>query len=481
MCGICGFAKRKRWNGSVCITDSLSRLRHRGYDSWGTVFMNRDCGNQLTPYRSCGPVTSFQDQLLPDVAASPDVATFQLGHTRYTTQGNHASLDEAQPLISRCGNIALVHNGQIATPPEWSKQSDSLYLLHIIEQEFAGLTVQDVSQRKAHRLIKSALDRVHDRVNGSYACVLLVKGVGMIAFRDRHGIRPLCLTIAPDYFAFASESCAFGGTGEYVCDIPPGQCCWLSTDDDLSIEWDDTGLPRPMGCLFEFIYLAHNDSVIDGLSVADTRIKLGKLLAQPILKSRHQIDAIVPIPHTPLLAGRKIAKLLHIDYLELLRVRSASDSGPNRTFILPGQSARVDAVKRKFELDESLIEKCCGKSILLVDDSIVRGTTLKHIVQLIRERVKPSKIYVASLAPPIIGPNRFGIDIPSTDELIADHKLTHDQNSALVAKKLGVDGPVIYQTLETIEHHFGFRFETSVFRPPSTQTRTIGEILGDQF
>jgi|JI10StandDraft_1071094.scaffolds.fasta_scaffold13256_3 amidophosphoribosyltransferase len=479
MCGICGFVKYDDSNvnaNGLSITDLLSRLRHRGYDSWGTICMNRDSSNQLIPHRSNGPV---------DTVGVNDIATFQLGHTRYTTQGDHTSLDEAQPLISKCGNIALVHNGQVETPVDWSKQSDSLYLLSIIEQEFASLIgFREESHRKTKKLIKQALNRVHSRVSGSYACIILVKHVGMISFRDRHGIRPLSVCFGSKHIAIASESCAFQGIREArFLDVPPGQFIWLSVDGTANVAWTFDSLPNPrLGCLFEFIYLAHNDSVIDGLSVREVRTKLGSLLAPLIQSYPNQIDVIVPIPHTPLLAGQEISRILQIDYVELLQVRSNTSIGPNRTFILPTQSSRVDAVKQKFDIDRSLVDKCAGKSILLIDDSIVRGTTLCHVVSLIREHVKPAKIYVASLAPPIIGPNKFGIDIPSTNELIADYKVAHDQNSELVAEKLGLDGPVIYQTLATIEDHFGPRFETSVFRPPSAvQTRTIGDILGDQF
>lgn len=214
MCGICGFVKYDDTNG-LSVIDLLSKLRHRGYDSWGTICMNRDSSNQLIPHRSNGPVVASFD-------TSVNSNTFQLGHTRYTTQGDHTSLDEAQPLISKCGNIALVHNGQVETPVDWSKQSDSLYLLSVIEQEFASLLGLVTLLSNTKKLIKQALNRVHSRISGSYACIIIVKHVGMIAFRDRRGIRPLSVCCGSKHIAIASESCAFQQEARFL-DVPPGQ------------------------------------------------------------------------------------------------------------------------------------------------------------------------------------------------------------------------------------------------------------------
>jgi amidophosphoribosyltransferase len=470
MCGICGVANLKR-QPSVTVTNLRSKLRHRGYDSWGTVLYDPKDATGFTIHRSSGPVVK-----------ELTMANFQLGHTRYTTQGDHTSLDEAQPLISKSGRIALVHNGQIETP-KGTKGSDSVYLLSVLEEEFASVTNYN-TDRETHHLISQALHCVHNRVKGSYACIMIVQYIGMIAFRDPLGIRPLSVNMQNDVVEFASESCAFDRNDRNVRDIPSGQFCWITLGGVLRFRWTHLR-PSPKLCLFEFIYLAHNESVIEGIKVRDARKKLGQLLVPKIQESGFNIDVIIPIPDTPVLAAHQIALETGIKCVEVLRVPTKTTNNETRTFILPTQDARANAVKKKFEINSALIDECRGKSVLLLDDSIVRGTTLKHVVSLIRERIQPSKIYLASLAPPIINTNRYGIDIPTTDELVADRGLTHRQNAELVAQKLGADGPVIYQTLQVIEDGFKRKFEDSVFvaavAPVAPPKRTIREILGDQF
>ena len=213
--------------------------------------------------------------------------------------------------------------------------------------------------------------------------------------------------------------------------------------------------------------MAHDDSIIDGIPVRAAREKMGTMMA-PLVKELN-IDVVVPVPHTPVLSGKLLAKTLKTDFVELLQVRSRQARRESRTFILPTQTAREQAVRQKFAVRSQEIQKCHGKNVLILDDSIVRGTTLKHVVGLIRAAVKPAKLYVASLSPPIVSPNYYGIDIPNRDCLIAANTKSIGKT---VAEKLNVDGEVIYQSLERLEE--GLKelcqgdtvngFENSVFR-----------------
>lgn len=446
MCGICGVVSFPKCE--IHSVDVLKKLRHRGYDSWGVAtFRNVK--------RSTDALETTQ------TFNSPDQIHFEIGHTRYTTQGTSSSLDEAQPMSKN--NITLVHNGQVWSPNP--RESDTLHLLDVLQHE--------ISELKETTMIFQAIQRVHQRLSGSYACIALIPNIGMIAFRDPRGIRPLVLGMSDDCIVFASESYALpSGCSNIALDILPGQCCLVNLQGNVEFSFPTTGLPPPQLCLFEFIYLAHDDSVIDGISVREARKLLGSKLIPRIPLA--DIDVIVPVPHTPVLAGKQISAESGVEYVELLNI--ATKKAENRTFILPTTEAREHAVRQKFEINHDMIERCRGRRMLLLDDSIVRGTTLRHVIRLIREVVQPSKLLVASLAPPIISPNKYGIDIPDTKDLIAKSS-SLKRIGEQVGQSLGLDGPVIYQSLETITQAFGRQFEDSVFRP----VRTIGEILGDQF
>lgn len=458
MCGICGlvcFSNEK----SPHIESMISRLRHRGYDSYGIC----SAASTNEPFNI---QKSTQPPITDDLNHS-DTVKFQIGHTRYTTRGSHESLEQAQPLLSASTKVALVHNGQIKCDPE-IYGSDSMRLLDLLEQKF----------QEQHITVDQAMQKLFTELSGSsgsYACIALIKTVGMIAFRDTRGIRPLVMGFSSKTgnIGFGSESCAIDESFDTILDILPGQYVWINNEGGLTFGKSNSKLQL---CLFEYIYLAHDDSVIDGMSVRDVRKTLGRALLPQInaFCKTYPIDMLVPIPHTPVLAGKEItAAMPDIEFMELLSVTSRTTRRESRTFILPTSDARETAVRQKFAIKPELISKCRGKNILLLDDSIVRGTTLKHVVQLLRDEVKPSKIYVASLAPPIVAPNCYGIDIPNVKELIA-YPEPHE-----VSFKLGLDGPVIYQKLENIENVLGRNFEDSVFRPLSRQ-KTIYEILGEQ-
>lgn len=424
----------------------LTRLRHRGYDSWGVAqySVNEDkTTTSIRTQRYSGSVPSVPHHPHQGTSTpSSTKLTFSVGHTRYTTRGSHECHSQAQPLMNHSGSIALVHNGQVECDVG-KYGTDTKFLLDRLE----SCIVEE-------ECLNDAFYRLFVTTQGAYACIALIAGIGLVAFRDPQGTRPLCVGCTDDGdVMFASESCAFQNLGvtEFF-DVAPGEVLVLWEDGELEMFTpleDDKNLlqpAKPKPCLFEFIYLAHDDSVVDGISVREAREEMGRLIA-PLVKHL-EVDAVVPVPHTPVLAGKVLAKELGTQYVDLLQVHSRQARRESRTFILPTQTAREQAVRQKFAVRSQAIAACRGKKVLVLDDSIVRGTTLRHVVGLIRTAVRPEKIYVASLSPPIVAPNRFGIDIPDTTKLIAAGT---DTIGATVAEKLAVDGEVVYQSLETLE------------------------------
>lgn len=448
MCGICGIVK---FNVSTAKNDTckmLNSLRHRGYDSWGISEFNSKIDTTYFT-RSSDPL--IFDDYISDAEKAKGNICFSMGHTRYTTQGSSSDLNQAQPLRSANGNIALIHNGQVKTSSLLKQgQSDSHFILELLENEFGSLSKAKMDRMKPHQ-IEKRFNRIFLKLNGSYACIAQIKGLGMFAFRDNTGIRPLVFRRSGEMIEFASESCAFISEG-VTNDVAPGEVIW--------IKWHNAEFYRlhpfitecvyPAPCLFEFIYLANDSSIIDGILVRDARKKMGELMIQQVIASGLQIDTIVPIPHTPLLAGRELADGLGVGYTELLEVHNTLKRSESRTFILPTQADRELAVINKFGIASDKISECRDKNILVLDDSIVRGTTLKQVVKLLRQHVQPKNIYVASLAPPIISPNVFGIDIPTCTELVAFSDIETDIPK-VVQNFFIIDAPVIYQKLSILK------------------------------
>jgi len=468
MCGICGLVCTSKTHtthttqAQVCAM--LRNLRHRGYDSWGLAQYAVDDVGSCTTIRTQRYSGSVPTIPIEEIMFSEDEAqqnspqsnrlSLAIGHTRYTTRGSHECYSQAQPLMNDEGTIALVHNGQVKCDEE-KYGTDTMYLLEILEECVLS-----------ENTLTEAFQRLFLTVDGGYSCIALVSGIGILAFRDPWGRRPLCVGSTPEGdILFASESCAFKCDDKFF-DIEPAEVVWISEEGDVQIL-------RPLyyrpasPCLFEFIYLAHDDSIIDGIPVRAARKKMGTMMA-PLVRELN-IDVVVPVPHTPVVAGKLLAKILNTGFVELLQVRSRQARRESRTFILPTQTAREQAVRQKFAVRSQEIQKCRGKTLLILDDSIVRGTTLKHVVGLIRAAVNPAKLYVASLSPPVISPNEYGIDIPNRDRLIAANTATIGKT---VAEKLNVDGEVVYQSLERLEE--GLKelcqkktvegFEDSVFR-----------------
>ncbi len=373
-----------------------------------------------------------------------------IGHVRYPTAGC-ASTAEAQPLyVNSPYGITLGHNGNLTNAEELKQElfrddlrhintdSDSEVLLNVFAHELQRLGKMRVTADD----IFFAVRRVHQRCRGAYAVVAMITGVGLVAFRDPHGIRPLVFgkrssEFGMEYLA-ASESVAIDVLGfELARDVRPGEAIFVSVEGTLHTR-QCADHPEYSPCIFEHVYFARPDSIMDGISVHKVRMRMGEMLAHKIqrLWPDHDIDVVIPIPETSRTAALQLAHELGIKYREgFIKNRYIP-----RTFIMPGQSMRKKSVKQKLNAIELEFR---DKNVLLVDDSIVRGTTCRQIIQMARD-VGAKKVYFASAAPPVRYPNVYGIDMPTGDELIA-----HGRSELEVAELIGADR-LIYQDLEDL-------------------------------
>ncbi len=438
MCGIVGIVGRSFVNQA--IYDALTVLQHRGQDAAGIVtsdgdrlFLRKDNGMVRDVFRS-----SHMRRL---------VGNMGIGHVRYPTAGT-ASSAEAQPFyVNSPYGITLAHNGNLTNTIALAEDiyradlrhintsSDSEVLLNVFAHELQQLR-KLVPQPED---IFEAVSRVHTRVEGAYAVIAMITGYGILAFRDPHGIRPVCYgrrdtDQGPEYMV-ASESVALSGLGFHlVRDLAPGEAIYISTEGEVYTRQCASN-PVLTPCIFEHVYLARPDSIIDGISVYKARLRMGEKLAEKIGREwpDHDIDVVIPIPDTSRTAALQMANVLDVKYREgFIKNRYIG-----RTFIMPGQQQRKKSVRQKLNAIEL---EFSGKNVLLVDDSIVRGTTCNEIIQMARE-AGASKVYFASAAPPVIYPNVYGIDMPAATELIA-HGRTTEEISALI----GADG-LIFQDL----------------------------------
>src|SRR5690349_2492278 len=444
MCGIVGVVARSPVN--QLLYDGMTVLQHRGQDAAGIVTAE---GHSFHMHKGRG--------LVRDVFRTRDmrnlVGHMGIAHCRYPTAGSAASEAEAQPFyVNSPYGIVLAHNGNLINAEELRRAlfladrrhvntgSDSEILLNVLAHE-----VQDASpgrERLSPDIIFTAVAGVHRRVKGAYAVVAMIAGHGLLAFRDPHGIRPLIIGRADTErgveFLVASESVTLDTLGFKVMrDVAPGEAILV----------DETGNfhnrqcaqdPQLNPCIFEFVYLARPDSVIDGISVYEARRNMGRSLADKILALglRDEIDVVIPIPDSSRSSALEVAAKLKRQYTEgFIKNRYIG-----RTFIMPGQEMRRKSVRQK--LNAMAIE-FKGKNVLLVDDSIVRGTTSREIVQMARES-GAKKVFFASAAPPVRFPNVYGIDMPTRGELIATGRTTDE-----IAKLIGADA-VVYQDLDAL-------------------------------
>ncbi|MPQ56773.1 MULTISPECIES: amidophosphoribosyltransferase [Duganella] len=443
MCGIVGVVSHQPVN--QLLYDALLLLQHRGQDAAGIATNH---SSMFAMHKANG--------LVRDVFRTRNMRTLQgnsgIGHCRYPTAGS-SSEEEAQPFyVNAPFGITLAHNGNLTNWEQLKEEmfkndrrhintdSDSEVLLNVLAHEIQKATV-DISIDA--ETIFQAVTVLMRRVRGGYAAVAQIAGVGLLAFRDPYGIRPLCLGINEteqgNEYLIASESVALEGMGfRFVRDIAPGETVFIDNDKQLHTR-QCADNPSLNPCVFEFVYLARPDSVIDGASVYSTRLKMGEYLAKKIVREglADDIDVVMPIPDSSRPAAIQLALALGKEYREgFIKNRYIG-----RTFIMPGQAARKKSVRQKLN---AIPDEFKDKVVLLVDDSIVRGTTSREIVQMARDS-GAKKVIFASAAPPVIYPNVYGIDMPTRDELIA-----HGRTVEEVCREITADA-LVYQDIDALK------------------------------
>jgi amidophosphoribosyltransferase len=441
MCGIVGLVAKSNVNQG--LYDALTVLQHRGQDAAGMVtcdegrfYLRKDNGLVKDVFRS-----RHMQRL---------VGNMGIGHVRYPTAGSSSS-SEAQPFyVNSPYGIVLAHNGNLTNAHELVEEvyredlrhvntnSDSEVLLNVFAHE---LQEQKQLIPKAQDVFET-VKRVHKRIKGGYAVIAMLAGYGVVGFRDPNGIRPAVFgkretAKGPEYM-IASESVALDALGyELVRDIEPGEAVFIDVDGNLHTQQCSDN-PKLTPCIFEHVYFARPDSIIDKISVYKARLKMGAKLADKILKERpnHDIDVVIPIPDTSRSSALELANRLGVKYREGFE----KNRFIGRTFIMPGQQLRKKSVRQKLNALELEFR---GKNVLLVDDSIVRGTTCEQIVQMARD-AGANKVYFASAAPPVRYPNVYGIDMPAKEEFIA-----HGRTVEEIQEAIKVDW-LVYQDLEDL-------------------------------
>ena len=444
MCGILGIIARSPVN--QLLYDGLLLLQHRGQDAAGIVTSER---NSFHMHKAPGMVRDvFRTRNMRSLPGNMGIA-----HCRYPTAGSAFSSAEAQPFyVNSPFGIVLGHNGNLTNSEQLKEEmfrtdrrhintgSDSEVLVNVLAYE---LEKASVKLRLEPQTIFAAVANVHRRVRGAYAVVAMIAGYGVLAFRDPYGIRPAVIgyneTEAGTEYMVASESVAVDALGFRVLrDIGPGEAIFI--DEEGSFHSQQCAARASLNpCIFEYVYLARPDSLIDGASVYETRLNMGEKLAEKIRRQyRHlDVDVVIPIPDSSRPSALQLAAGLGVPYREGFVKNRYS----GRTFIMPGQAVRRRSVRQKLN---PMSMEFAGKNVLLVDDSIVRGTTSREIVQMARES-GARKVFFASAAPPVRFPNVYGIDMPTRAELIAAHR-SEDE----VAGEIGADA-LIYQDLEALK------------------------------
>jgi amidophosphoribosyltransferase len=443
MCGIVGVVSHGPVN--QLIYDALLLLQHRGQDAAGIATSH---GNTFSMHKANGLVRDvFRTRNMRSLPGNSGI-----GQCRYPTAGS-SSEEEAQPFyVNAPFGITLAHNGNLTNADQLkiemfkkdrrhiNTDSDSEVLLNVLAHEIQQGTS---SFSLDPSILFKAVSALHRRVRGSYAVVAQIAGYGLLAFRDPYGIRPLCIGFSdtengPEYMV-ASESVALEGLGfHFLRDVMPGEAIFIDNEGKLYNEQcADNPVLNP--CAFEFVYLARPDSVIDGASVYATRLKMGEYLAEKIRRefSAGDIDVVMPIPDSSRPSAMELAMTLNLDYREgFIKNRYIG-----RTFLMPGQAIRRKSVRQKLN---AISAEFKGKSVLLVDDSIVRGTTSREIVQMARDS-GAKRVIFASAAPPVKFPNVYGIDMPTRSELIA-----HGRTDEEVCREITADA-LVYQDIDALK------------------------------
>ena len=449
MCGIVGAISPEPVN--QLLYDALLLLQHRGQDAAGIVTM---AGTKCYMHKARGMVRDvFRTRNMRGLPGRVG-----LGQVRYPTAGNAYSEEEAQPFyVNAPYGIVLVHNGNLTNAAALkdelfdvdrrhiNTESDTEVLINVLAHELEHVA-RDLPLSPDH--VFAAVAAVHRRVRGSYAVVALIAGHGLLAFRDPYGIRPLCYGRAAgsgdaDAFMVASESVALDGTGHRLArDVAPGEAIFVDLHGRLHAR-QCAAEPRLNPCIFEYVYLARPDSVLDGVSVYHARLNLGETLAQRVISTLppNEIDVVIPIPESSRPSAMQLAHRLGKPYREGF----VKNRYVGRTFIMPGQHVRKKSVRQKLN---AIGMEFRGRNVLLVDDSIVRGTTSREIVQMARE-AGAAKVYLASAAPPVRYPNVYGIDMPTEKELIAYGRSVDE-----IRGFVGADA-LIYQDVDAMKRVVG--------------------------
>ena len=457
MCGIVGMVGHDPVNQE--IYDALLLLQHRGQDSTGIA--TAEPSGVFHMHKVKGQVREgFRTR---DMRAL--LGTIGLGHVRYATKGTASSEEEAQPFyVNAPYGLVLVHNGNLTNTRELTDElfhmdrrhlntsSDTELLVNVLATELqATLTGEDGLPAGGVRKgeldpaqVFQAVSRVHERVEGSYAAISLIAGHGLLAFRDPFGIRPLILGVRADEhgrdeWVVASESLVLDNAGfDVVRDIAPGEAVFIQLDGTLwAQQCAETTQLAP--CSFEYVYLARPDTVMNGIAVYEARLRMGERLADTIAKytPREAIDVVMPIPDSSRPAAMEVARKLGIEYREGFY----KNRYIGRTFIMPGQAIRKKSVRQKLN---AMPSEFAGKNVLLIDDSIVRGTTSREIIQMARDAGARSVTF-ASAAPPVRFPHVYGINMPSRQELVAYNRTIPE-----IAKELGCDY-LVYQEVDDLK------------------------------
>lgn len=445
MCGIVGIVSSSPVNQQVY--DALALLQHRGQDSTGIATAE---GRVLHMAKAKGQVReAYRTRDMRSL-----LGTMGLGHVRYATRGSASSEEQAQPFyVNAPYGIILVHNGNLTNTRELTRElfdidrrhlntnSDTELLVNVLAHELqAQVTGDDLDPDQ----VFAAISRLHERVEGSYAAIALIAGHGMLAFRDPFGIRPLVLGrrttgLTGNEWVVASESLVLEAAGyDIVRDLAPGEAVFIASNGEM-VSRQCAAHPRLIPCSFEYVYLARPDSIMNGISVYEARLRLGNRLATSIERyaPTGDIDVVMPIPDSSRPAAMQVAQKLGIEYREGFY----KNRYVGRTFIMPGQSERKKSVKQKLN---AMSSEFAGKNILIVDDSIVRGTTSREIVEMARA-AGANQVTFTSAAPPVRYPHVYGINMPTSHELVA-----HGRKIPEIAYEMGADH-LIYQEVEDMQ------------------------------
>jgi amidophosphoribosyltransferase len=449
MCGIVGMVGTAPVNQD--IYDALLLLQHRGQDATGIA--TAESNGVMHNAKAQGMVReAFRTR---DMRAL--LGNVGLGHVRYATKGTASSEEEMQPFyVNAPYGIILIHNGNLTNTRELTadmaqrdrrhlnSSSDTELLLNVLAGELQATTsTVDLDPER----VFEAVARTQERIEGAYAVIAVIAGYGLLAFRDPFGIRPLILGRRPstvpgaegrDEWVVASESLVLeNGDYEVVREVEPGEAVFITTEGELHSK-QCAADPQLLPCAFEYVYLARPDSVMNGISVYESRLRMGERLADTIAKHvpMDKIDVVMPIPDSARPAAMEVARKLGIEYREGFY----KNRYVGRTFIMPGQAVRKKSVRQKLNAMSTEFQ---GKNVLLIDDSIVRGTTSKQIIQMARDAGATSVTF-ASAAPPVRHPHVYGINMPSRQELIA-----HGRTIPQIAEELGCDH-LVYQEVDDL-------------------------------